>query len=398
MRNASWIIARKELRDIFRDRRTLMNVVVSPLIITPALFALLGVLIKGQVEKAKTTQYAVAVIGADAKNPLLAKMQALPNIKPETVGSRAEAEEGIRKHKFAAAALLPAQIPDMVTTDAAVEIAILSDRGDEKSQAAAQTLETDFEAMGKGIVAARINAHALPADFAAPFKITQKEIPGGNGSALLFLTRMLPYMLILAAFGGAIYAAFDQVAGEKERGTLETLLVSPVSRRDIVLGKFAAVVGVCLISCVLSIVGLAVPFVSHLKVFDWLSRGGLTLSPVALLVVLLVLLPISVLFAGLLLAVSTFSRNQREAQTYLLALFPIVFIPAMISMLVDADVARSVALVPVLNGAIIIKQALSGTYNAGFIALAFVASVAYAAVTLIFATRLFQKESVLIKA
>ena len=169
------------------------------------------------------------------------------------------------------------------------------------------------------------------------------------------------------------------------------------SRRAIVLGKFAAVVGVCLVSSVLAIVGLAVPFLSGWKVFDWLAQGGLTLHPAALVVVLIALLPISILFAGALLAVSTFARNQKEAQTYLLTLLPLVMIPALFSMALDSDVGLPVALVPILNAAIIIKQALNGSYNASFIALAFVASAIYAGGALLFATRLFEKESVLIK-
>jgi sodium transport system permease protein len=206
-------------------------------------------------------------------------------------------------------------------------------------------------------------------------------------------------MLILAAFSGGIYAAFDQVAGEKERGTLETLLVSPASRRDIVLGKFGAVVGVCLVSSLLSIAGLVIPFVSGLKAFDWLARGEVQLSATAALVVLLVLLPLSVLFAGILLAVSTFARNQKEAQTYLGSLFPLVLVPALLGMILGAESAsRLLALVPILNAALIIKQALSGSYDPVFIGLAFAASAVYAAAALWLATRLFQKESVLIKA
>jgi sodium transport system permease protein len=209
---------------------------------------------------------------------------------------------------------------------------------------------------------------------------------------------MLPYILILGAFGGAIYAAFDQVAGEKERGTLETLLVSPASRRDIVFGKFTAVVGVCIVSSVLSLVGFMIPFYSGLKAFAWLAKGGVHLSPAALGVALLVLLPLSVLFAGALLALSTFARNQKEAQTYLGSLFPLVLLPAMLSMFIGTDAGRHIALVPILGASVIIKQALSGSYDPVFIVLAFAGSVFWAGLALAFATRLFQKESVLIKA
>ncbi|MCX6377956.1 MAG: hypothetical protein NT023_00535, partial [Armatimonadetes bacterium] len=164
-----------------------------------------------------------------------------------------------------------------------------------------------------------------------------------------------------------------------------------------VLGKFGAVVLVCIVSSILSIVGLVIPFKSGLQTFDWIAKGGLTLDPMAMVAVIVVLLPLSVLFAGVLLTLSTFAKNQKEAQTYLGTLFPIVMIPAMFSMFMGGKVALTMALVPILNASLIIKQALNGNYNWAFIGLAFVASVAYAGVALAFATRMFQKESVLIK-
>ena len=394
----SLVVARKEFREIFRDRRTVISVVVSPLIITPLLFAFLGSFIGNMTEKVRTQHYDVAVVGLDSRSPTRKALAIAPNLTLRDAATQADAEKQIRDHKASAAVLLPPDTEAKIAAQKSAPITILLNAGDDKSQSASGTLEEDFRAIGKEIVARRIKISALPGDFATPFQTKTRGIPGGSGPALAFLTMMLPYILILSAFGGAIYAAFDQVAGEKERGTLETLLVAPVSRRDIAIGKFTAVVGVCLVSSVLAIAGLSVPFYSGLKAYAWMAKGGLALGPFALPVVLLALLPISVLFAGALLAVSTFSRNQKEAQTYLITLMPLVMLPAIASMAIDSDVGLPVALVPVLNAAVIIKQALNGSYHAPFIAVAFLSSLLYAAASLFFVTRLFEKESVLIKA
>ena len=394
----SAVVARKEFREIFRDRRTVISVVVSPLLITPLLFAFLGSFIGGMVEKNRTQHYDIAVVGLNSASPTRKALQSAPNLTLTDAATQADAEKRIRDHKASAAVILPADTEAKIAAQESAPITVLMNEGDDKSQAASGTLEENFRAIGKTIVTRRIKNSALPADFAAPFQVKTQGIPGGSGPALAFLTMMLPYILILSAFGGAIYAAFDQVAGEKERGTLETLLVAPVSRRDIALGKFAAVVGVCLVSSTLAIVGLAIPFYSGLKAYAWMAKGGLALGPFALPVTLLALLPISVLFAGALLAVSTFSRNQKEAQTYLVTLMPLVMLPAIASMAIGSDVGLSVALVPVLNAAVIIKQALNNNYNAPFIAIAFVSSLLYAAASLVFVAKLFDKESVLIKA
>lgn len=387
-------IFRKEFCETFRERRTLMAVVIGPLLLTPALFALMGILFSGQAQKAQTRTYAVGVIGPAS---LPAGLLAAPHLR-FTPATRDEAERQIRTHRLDAAVVLPPDLEAHLATGGTAPIEILDDAGDTSSQMAAARLRAVFSSAGQAVVARRLAARRLPPGFAAPFRVAETPIKSGGSAGMLALSSLLPYLLIISAFSGTIYAAFDQVAGEKERGTLETLLVCPVSRRDIVLGKFGVVVAVCLLSSVLTILGLGIAFGSGLHAFAWLAQGGVRLGGAALGVIGLALLPLSALFGGLLLAVSTYARNQKEAQTLLGPLFTLIMVPAVMSMTMTSDIARSLALVPVLNAALIIKQALAGSFDAGFIALAFLASLAYAAASLAFATRLFQNEGVLIKA
>lgn len=395
--NRVWIILRKEFREIFRDRRTIMGVIVGPLIITPALFYFIGIMAKSQVEKAQTQQMTIGVVHPERAPNLVDMLQRQPNLKVTPVAQE-DAEARIKKRDLNAVVILPADAVSKMEAGQTLALAVLEDQGEQNSQIAAGRVKSAFAAMGEQVVADRLRVHQLPSDYAHPFKIEETPIKSGGNTGSFFLTMMLPYVLALAAFGGAIYAAFDQVAGEKERGTLETLLVSPASRRDIVLGKFGAVVGVCLVSCVLSIVGLILAFSTRSKAMSALAEGGLHLSPAAAAVVLLVMLPMSVMFAGLLLTVSTYARNQKEAQTYLSPLMMLVVVPSMASMFVGADASRSLAFVPILGSSVIIKQALSGTFDVLFIVLAFGASALYAGLAIAVATYLFQKEAILIKA
>lgn len=390
------VIFRKEFKEIFRDRRTLFTVIVSPLLVTPAMFALLGMLITGQTEKARTETYTVGVTAPADAATVVGMLRLMPRLKLVEVTAE-EAQREIKDRKLSAAVVFPSGTEEAVAAGQTLPVQVLEDAGDQGSQSAAGRLDAAIGEIGQRIVARRLASHALPADFARPFAATDVPIKHGGSAATFLLSMMLPYVLAVSAFSGATFAAFDQVAGEKERGTLETLLVSPASRRDIVLGKFSAVVAVCLISSVLSVLGLVISFSLPARAFSWLSRGGLHLSVAAVVVTLLVMLPLAVLFAGLLLGVSTFARNQKEAQSYLAPLLMMVLMPAMSSMFVSADAGLSVALVPVLNAALIIKQALSGTYSAAFIVVATAASILYAALALSVATHLFGRESVLLK-
>ena len=381
------VVFRKEFGEIFRERRTLMRVVISPLVLTPALFALMGHLVAGQAEKARTETYTIGVVSAPHVSTAFL---AAPGLRLVPV-TRKDAEAEIRTHRLEAAVVLPADLETRLSVGGAASVEILEDAGDKGSQDAAGRLRDRIDQAGQTLAAQRLASKNLPSEFAAPYKIQETPIKSGGSAGMLILSSLLPYMLIISAFSGTIYAAFDQVAGEKERGTLETLLVSPASRRDIVLGKFCAVVMVCLISSILTIIGLGIAFAFGIHIFVHLSAASVV-------VILLTLLPISVLFGGLLLTVSTYARNQKEAMTLLAPLFTLIMIPAIMSMVISTNIAKSLALAPILNAALIIKQALAGNFDLGFIALAFLTSIVYAGLTLGFVLHLFQKESVLIKA
>jgi sodium transport system permease protein len=388
----------KEFREIFRDRRTVVSVIVSPLLITPAMFFMLGMIIHGESKKESARVYDVGVIGAEASPDLYRAVSELPQVSLRQV-SRPEAESQIAGHKMNVAIVLPAGTDALARDFKPVPVEVLLDAGDESSQSAASRLSIGLSKIGEHVVASRLKKQGLSPDFASPFKISQTPIKSGGSMVSLMLATMLPYLLVVSSFGGAIYASFDQVAGEKERGTLETLLVSPATRREIVLGKFLAVALVCIISSILSVTGVIISFSLPGSMFTALSsNGGLHLSAAAICVSMLMMLPLAFLFAGVLLAVSTFARNQKEAQTYITPILLLVMVPVMISIFVHSDIPRYMGLVPVLGTSIIIKQAFSGLYDPAFIALAFTSSLVYGAAAIGFAVSLFEKESVLIKA
>lgn len=375
-----------------------MSVVIGPLLMTPLLFGLMGTFIGRMVERSKTESVRIGIVGSETAPQTMALLREnVPNTTFEPIPQE-KAEQSIKERTYKAVVTLPENADAALQAEQSLPIGLMLDAGNQDSQMASGRIKAAMTAVGQTMLAERLTERNLPTDFAMPIKVTERPIESGGSRGMMMLTMMLPYILIISAFSGAIYAAFDQVAGEKERGTLETLLVSPASRRDIVLGKFAAVVGVCLISGLLTIIGMIIPFASGLKAYAWLSEGGLSLSPLSIGVALLVMLPLSILFAGLLLTVSTFARNQKEAQTYLFPLMTAILLPAMMSMFTGTDVEMSYAVVPVLNASIIIKQALSNSFDFAFIGVAFAASIGYAALALLVAMRLFQKESVLLKA
>ena len=241
--------------------------------------------------------------------------------------------------------------------------------------------------------------NGLSQQLAQPFTISSKSVAGGGGAGMMMLTMFLPYILAIYAVIGGASVALDSVAGEKERGTLETLLVSPVSRRELVLGKFGAVVIATLLSSILSLLGLILRVSLGGPLFGGSgdSGSGLKLSGMAMAAMFLVQIPLAVMGAGLLLCVSTFARNQKEASTYLMPVMMFSSVAAMMTMFLKATSPLWWAFFPVTNAALVLKQALEGSLSPTFVALATASSILYAAIAVFYATSVFQKEQVLLK-
>ena len=390
------VVFRKELTEVFREARTRFTVIVSPLLITPLILAVVGTMAKQQATDAQKETVPVAFVGLDRAPSMRELLRDPANLKI-VQQTRAQAEAAIRARSIQAAVILPEDTEQTLINMEPVHLTVLLDQGSQSSQEAAARLTTLLEERGKRLVATRLMNNGLSQQLAIPFKTTQEPIPGGLSTSTLLLATFLPYVLAVTVLMGGVYLANDTVAGEKERGTLETLLVSPVSRSDLALGKFLAVSAVSLLSSMLSLVGLIWPFYIRLPMFDWMTKSGLSLGPAAVIAVLVVQIPLAILGAGLLLTVSTYARNQKEAQTYLAPVIIVVTLLAMMTMFLKVDTPMYWTLVPVTNAAMVIKQALQGVTNLPFLITASLISMLYALAAVLFAAHAFRKESILLK-
>lgn len=390
------VVFLKEVREIFRDKRTVFGVVISPLLLTPGLLALTGAFLTDEMNRARTEILQVGIVQPAGAEGTARALRATPNVRWTPV-TAVEAERRVRERGLAAAIVLPGRADALLVGGRSVPVRVVYDAGSDKSSGAFMRLRVAVEAAGQAVARLRLQQKGLTPDFASPFSVVDGALKTGGGPGARMVAVLLPYMLALACFSSGVHAANDSVAGEKERGTLETLLASPATRSELVAGKFAAVTCVCLTGALLSIAGLLVPFFSGLKAFEWLVKGGLSVTPLTIVVVLVMQAPLAVLFSGLLLTLSTFARNQKEAQTYLGPLMMLILVPSMMSMFQGAEAPKSMAMVPVLNASLIIKQALMQSYDVAFIGLALAASIAYAAAAMFVCARMFGRETVLLR-
>ena len=199
---------------------------------------------------------------------------------------------------------------------------------------------------------------------------------------------------------GAMYPAIDLAAGEKERGTLETLLVSPASRSEFVIGKYLVVLTTGIVAALLSMVSLT--FSLNYMVDNVIGDVAteflrLQFGPEMVILIILIILPLAGIFASILLSVSIFARSFKEAQSYITALNMLVILPAFISFLPGIEIDYQMALIPVLNVSLIIKDAIAGTVEWNYVLVAFLSSLILALLALLFCKKWFERESVIFR-
>src|SRR5690606_31660833 len=241
-----------------------------------------------------------------------------------------------------------------------------------------------------------------------PFTIASENVAppekvGGNAFG-----GFLPYILVLLCFTGAMYPAMDLTAGEKERGTMETILVSPIARLDLVLGKFLMVLTASLGTVAFSLASLVISMLIAASVFapkaaDAAASAAAnanplpSLDPAGVLGVVVMILPFSIFFSALLLALSLAAKSFKEAQSYVSPLIMVIIMPAVVGMLPGVELNVRLALVPVLNLSLVSKEMVSGVFNWHYISLIFGSSCLYAAAALAFCVWMFRRESVMFR-
>jgi sodium transport system permease protein len=397
------IVYRKELTEALRDRRTLISTLLVPLLLFPLLSVGFGALAVTLVKKAEEETPKVMLLGG-ADSP--AVLEALRTSKKiEVVPATSDWKDKIINKEIRAAIAIPDGFEASLAQQNHQTIEIYKYEGELKSSISADTVERNLKAYRDKVIETRLDANRVPASVLTPFLIKQDNVAPPEKVGGAAFGGIIGYMVILLCLTGGMYPAMDLTAGEKERGTMETILSSPISRLDLVLGKFFLVLTASLVTAALSVLSMGVSFwgMQQLKAFD-VSKNPeaagmqLHIGFTAVLSVFLMALPLAVLFSAGLITISLFAKSYKEAQSYVSPLMILVIVPAVAAMLPGVELTSKLALIPILNVSLLCKELVTGTYHWNFIALIFLSTCVYAAAALFLAVKMFQREDVLFRS
>jgi len=398
-RNVGFVY-RKELTEWLRDRRTLISTVVIPLLAFPLMmvgFSALAIMLVGQAKK-ETPK--VMILGGEDSPAVIEGLRKLDNL--EIVPSTSNWKEMISNKEIRAAVAIPDGFQAALATGEAKTVLIYFYEGELKSSFGADRIEKFFKDYRDRVVRDRLAAKNLPETILKPFEVKQQNVAPPEKVGGAAFGGFIGYMVILLCMTGAMYPAIDLTAGEKERGTMETILSSPLARLDLVLGKFLLVLSASLATATLSVISMGSSF-SILGKFHAFSGGQgadlhLQIGVKSAAAVFLMALPLAVLFSALLLTIALFAKSHKEAQSYLTPMTFAVVIPAVASLMPGIELSPKLAVIPILNTSLICKEIVGGTYHWNYIALIFLSTCVYAAAALFLATKMFQRESVLFRS
>ncbi len=390
------VVWRKEILDTLRDRRTIMAMIVLPLLIYPILIVAISQLGLHQVEKLRAAKARIAVVPRDASPELVRGLSADTSF---VLVHPADPSAALAGREIDAVLRVPLdfdqRLADTESTGVSLQVDLSRDRGGEMRDRIRDFL-LDWR---REVVADRLVRLDMPDAFVKPFTVEITNVAGARKMSGSFVGRILPFFLVVMMMTGAFYPAIDVTAGERERGTLETLMVVPAGRFNIVLGKFLTVF---LASIVTTLANLASIAFTVFFLIGSAKLGGDMASGVAslvdwrgILLIFLIMVPMALFFSALAMLVASFARSFKEAQNYLSPLVIACMAPAYLAFLPGIEINTTLALIPVANVVLLSRELLLGNVMWPFVAMTMATMTALAFLLLARTVSLFGGEAML---
>jgi ABC-2 type transport system permease protein/sodium transport system permease protein len=419
-------LARKELRETLRDRRTILTLVVMPLLVYPVLSVALRQFLMTSTAQEKNVRL---IIRTDTQEELLA-LAVLMDRGEKLIEQR---EPGSSSTSLTAGSMLGAGLSASELPFAENNVSALSQEETENSSLEDQVRQskidlgvrlTQVENPQQSRVEARfqlIYRQNTPlsrqaADFVerrlravneqdlrrrlakagdrAPMKAGWRLIPVADEQGHSFwLGALVPLVLILMTITGAVYPAIDLTAGERERGTLESLMAAPVPRLGLLIAKYVAVVTVATLTAVVNMTAMTVTIAtSGLWTFFFGNQG----SPAeAILSVFLLLILFAMFFSAVLLLVTSFARSFKEAQAYVVPLMVVALAPGFMSVMPGLSLGPLMSVVPLTNIVLLARDVMEGNAPIIWGTVAVLTTLLYGGVALALAARVFGSDAIL---
>ena len=387
-----YAIYRKELLDLLRDRRTVISMIVLPLLLIPLLMSVATRVIGSMQEKAEREAKTMSV-GVKIATPSI--RAALQKAELRLV-DRDDLRSAVEKKAVVAA------VEEIPVPEKGPEVRVYSDNSNPTSGAASDRIRTALNELKDAEVRDKLRDARVPESVLSPFTVARINVAPPKKMAGMIWGSMLGYLLLLLMFSGGMYPVIDMTAGEKERRTLESFLSTPAGRDEIVVGKMLAAMTSIFLTAVLTLTSL----VATLRFNRGSSKSNeirqmfqtIPLDAGTVALILATLAPLCVFAAAVMIAIAMFARSFKEGQSYLTPLMMMVIFPALLGGLQQLELTPVLCMIPIFNASQLIRAILLGDFSRNAFLITMAANLGYAVIALFIAKSRFENETVLFRS
>ncbi|MBE6067565.1 MAG: ABC transporter permease [Clostridium lundense] len=395
MSSIAFTVFKKELRDIFRDKKTLLVSVLIPLILFPIMFYAMGKTGSDNVKKVENN-FKIALSGGEHTQ----FRRIIENYPKVQITPSSNIQEDVKNGNILIGLEIPDNVDTLLEEEKGTSVKIIFDNTSQQSSMAQGMIEKTIEDYNKQVVSHRLQKRNIDVSILNPVSVEyQTSTTDKDSMGKIMLSMLLPLFLVIYSITGPMGAAVDLGAGEKERGTLEPLLTTQAGRMSLLWGKFFAIAVVGLMTTGASMLGL---LISLTKFGESLGTEGgaisLNLGASTFALIFLMIILLNMTFGALELSISIYARSFKEAQTYLAPLNIIALVPVYTTYMLDArNIDNFYFHIPVANTVCLMKEFLAGVFNTSHILMTFGWILVYIMAAIFFARYMFSKEEVIFR-
>lgn len=397
-----WLVLIKELKELVRDRRTLFFMIALPILLFPLLFGLMGYFSYKAIEEEQSRVLKYSIVGAEHAADIAGALSAQPDVfEAVTLEAGMSYTDAIQQELVDFVLVVDEPLTDKVLQDGQGTLKIhLNDSGVSLIyDRVNEIVESRSETMQQGAFTELGLTEAQQTALLKPLVLEKVDVADKRESWGENIGGLIPYMVFLLCLQGAMMPAADLGAGEKERGTLETLLISPIERHNLVLGKFMTIAIAGITTALVTVSSMAIwgMVLSQGMALEMIGEFMSAISIIDFVLMFMMLVPIAAIFASILLSLSIYGRSFKEAQSYMGSLVIVVIIPTALALMPGVELKGVWSWVPLTNVALAIKELVKGTMDYFQLVAIFGSTAAIAGGLIAFCVYWFNKEKVLFR-
>ncbi|TYC03054.1 MAG: ABC transporter permease [Kosmotoga sp.] len=385
------IIFKKEMKNLFKDFRTIFAIFILPMILMPAIFIAIGYTTTAQQKEAVETVYNIKFVNLEDEN--------FKNILSQYLNFNEVDGEITRENVQNSDNLIIVKFPEKSSSVSKISVSILYNSLSNKSSFAANMVRNALNTYENELANEKLVEHGLTREELDFITVNQVDVAPEESQGTDFLAQMIPYFILIYIMAGSMNIGLDTTAGEKERGSLSSILVNQVSRTSIAMGKVLYVMTAGIMNSIMTFIGLVVAFSFMFNVAG--NGGGMpemnlsALTPGRLLGLLVAMVTVAGLASSIMVLLGSLARNMKEGGGYIMPFYILVIIMGVATMQMEASSNLGMYLIPFINSVFVMKDFITAQISVVEFLLMLVSNIAVISFMIFGIAKLYNSEKIL---